>query len=330
MESTGEWPVHTLLFVLLALEVLGVPMSWRKVHGGESMRWIGYQVDVAGLRLGITESRAKWSVDWCARLARDGRCRPEELRSGLGRFGFVTGALEYERPFLAPLYSFASRCRNQELVILPLYVVIVLVHLARRFELRHMYPSTVRRQRMSESFRVDAHADEGGIGVGGWKPVRDENGQLSTKLSPWFAVRLDSISAPWAYCKGEPYKTIAALEALGVLLALVAFTGREAKHQDATITVGGMTDNRGNSYVLNRLMTTKFPLCVVIMELAVQMECRNARVSLDWSPREFNQEADDLSNGLTKSVRPIEAGRTFRGQLSMVGPRRLDGARRRF
>ena len=68
---------------------------------------------------------------------------------------------------LAPLYSFASRCRDQELAILPLYVVTMLTHLARRFELRYMYPSTVRRSRMSESFRVDAHADEEGIGVGG-------------------------------------------------------------------------------------------------------------------------------------------------------------------
>ena len=91
MESIGESPVHTLLFALLTMKVPGVPLSWRKVHGGESMRWIGYQVDVAGLSLGMTESRAKWSVDWCSRLARDGRCRPDELRFGLGRFGLVTG-----------------------------------------------------------------------------------------------------------------------------------------------------------------------------------------------------------------------------------------------
>ena len=296
VESTSETPALTLLFVLLAIEVMGIPLTWRKVHGGESLRWIGYQVDVSGLRLGITESRASWSVAWCSRLVRDGQCRLDDFRSGIGRLGFVTGALEYERPFLAPLFAFAARHSNTSLARLPLYVVSVLRHLAGRFEHRRMYPSTVRRSKAREPFRVDACADENGIGVGGWLPTRNEAGQLSTKDSPWFAVKLDQNNAPWAYSRGEPYRSIAALEAFGVLLALLAFASEDKQNCDTTVVIGGLTDNKGNSYVLNRLMTTKFPLCAVVMELAAQMEKTNSRISLDWAPRELNKEADDLSN----------------------------------
>ena len=56
--------------------------------------------------------------------------------------------------------------------------------------------------------------------------------------------------------------------------------------------------------MLNRLITTKFPLCVLVTELASQMERRNARVALDRSPRDFNKEADDLSKGVVEAFDP--------------------------
>ena len=81
-----------------------------------------------------------------------------------------------------------------------------------------------------------------------------------------------------------------------MLLALLAFAGEDTQNCDATVVIGGLTDNRGNSYVLNRPMTTKFPLCAVVMELAAQMERTNSRIALDWAPRKLNTEAGDLSN----------------------------------
>ncbi len=304
VESTAEQPRLPLLFVLLYLEMLGVPLSWRKIHGGPMLQWIGYQVDVAGLQLGITASRAKWASDFCSRLVRDGKCRSDEFRSGLGRLGFIVGALEFERPFLAPLYSHASRLSDSKINILPIYVITILSYLSRRFELRRMYPSAAVRDKTTEAFRVDACAVGNDIGIGGWLPTRDSMGQLSTACSPWFSVRLCEANAPWAFHRGEPYKVIAALEALGVLLAVMAFGGHFRRNQDTTVVVGGITDNRGNAYVLNRLMTTKYPLCTVVMELAAQMELHNLRLAIDWSPRELNAEADDLSNHITSAFNP--------------------------
>ncbi len=304
LEATSTQPRRSLIWALLFLSVLGLPLAWKKVHGGTFMRWIGYEVDVVGLKLGITESRAQWAVDWCSRVARDGRCRSDDFRAALGRLGFVTGALEFERPFLAPLFSHLAHARGDGLLQLPLYVTTVLLHLAARFAARRLYPSAVRRGRNAEHFRVDARADGETIGVGGWLPSRNHAGRLDTRCSRWFAVSLTRTTAPWAYCRGEPFRTIAALEAFGVLLALMAFADDLQTDGDVTLQVAGATDNRGNAYVLNRLMTTRFPLCAVVMETAAQMERKNIRVSLDWCPRDLNSEADALSNGDVSSFTP--------------------------
>ena len=44
-------------------------------------------------------------------------------------------------------------------------------------------------------------------------------------------------------------------------------------------------------------MSTKFPVCAVLMELTLQLERKGLPLSLHWTPREQNREADALSNG---------------------------------
>ena len=43
--------------------------------------------------------------------------------------------------------------------------------------------------------------------------------------------------------------------------------------------------------------STSFPRCLVAMKLAAQLEARGAQLTLEWAPRELNQEADDLTHG---------------------------------
>ena len=47
---------------------------------------------------------------------------------------------------------------------------------------------------------------------------------------------------------------------------------------------------------MSRLLTTKFPLCVVLMRLAWELHGRNIDLRLDWLPRLQNREADALTN----------------------------------
>ena len=62
--------------------------------------------------------------------------------------------------------------------------------------------------------------------------------------------------------------------------------------------VTGLTDNNGNAHVLQRFMTTKFPLSAVLMELAMWLPsiAGDHGLSLQWVPRLQNEEADALTN----------------------------------
>ena len=51
-------------------------------------------------------------------------------------------------------------------------------------------------------------------------------------------------------------------------------------------------------------MTTRFPLCTVVMELAAKAEACGVRVEAEWTPRDRNQEADDPSNLRTNGFDP--------------------------
>ena len=78
----GEYFWRKMLFWLFALELVELPLSWKKVRGGLSVQWIGYQ-----LQGGVT-----------------GRT----LKSALGRLNFVAEALQHVRPFLGPLFAWSA------------------------------------------------------------------------------------------------------------------------------------------------------------------------------------------------------------------------------
>ena len=133
------------------------------------------------------------------------------------------------------------------------------------------------------------------------------------KDSRWFSVKLDRDNAGWAFVKGEPFRVIASLELLGVLMAVMLFFGSPRSDpaklgtghafrawQDlgahGQLTISGITDNQGNPFVLDKMMTTSFPLSVILMELSVQLEKAALCLDLRWTPREQNVEADALTN----------------------------------
>ncbi|CAE7394347.1 unnamed protein product, partial [Symbiodinium microadriaticum] len=76
----------------------------------------------------------------------------------------------------------------------------------------------------------------------------------------------------------------------------------------------GGTDNQGNSYAVSKLMSTRFPLPLLLMELSETLRRGDLTLDLSWVPRERNQWADDLTN------------QEF-GKFSMERRLALDGAR---
>ena len=154
------------------------------------------------------------------KLVADKTARVGAFPEGLGRAAHVYGALEYDRPFLAPLYSVVSRFSPDAVRPLPLNVPVTPQHLADRLQLRRHYTCAATHAPESAAWRVDAQASDGSVGVGGWWPVEDASGEIQPRLSPWFHVKLTSESAPWAFTEGagQSYRLIAALEALAALI----------------------------------------------------------------------------------------------------------------
>lgn len=140
-----------------------------------------------------------------------------------------------------------------------------------------------------ELFRADAKAEGEVICIGGWAV---EDGP-DTKSCRWFSERLTRSNAPWAFLAGESFRAIASLELFATLVSLVLFKPACYK---GSMKISAGTDNLGNTHLIARLMSTKFPLCAILMEVAAVLMDGNHDLQLEWLPRLQNQEADNLTN----------------------------------
>ena len=212
----------------------------------------------------------------------------------LGRLGFAMGPLYHLRPFILPLYSWSAAVGRRGRLRLPWSILFIfriirdmLCDGGRYIELME------KGEDLGEAFRSDAKAEGQTVVVGGW----ESRGGAQTVSARWFAVTLTRTSAPWAFAKGEPFRTIAALELFGTLLCIMAFGGTWRRSSTGVVRIAGVTDNRGNAQALPRLMSSKFPLVVILAEMAAQMREMNVHLNLEWVPRDQNEAADDLTNG---------------------------------
>ena len=184
---------------------------------------------------------------WIAGVFDTKSCVIGELMEGLGRLGFATEALEYDKPFLAPLYTFASLHPRDRTVKLPLFVLLTLIWIKTRIERRRTYPCEAVRLDMEGALRVDAKVEGDEVGIGGWAPRVLPDGTIDKWGSPWFMVRLDKASAPWAYAKGQPFRSIMALElfATTVVVALLGPQLLSGRPSRGTVVLPSLADNLG-------------------------------------------------------------------------------------
>ena len=141
-------------------------------------------------------------------------------------------------------------------------------------------------------FRADAKAEGMTAVIGGWE-CRDG---CPPGAARWFRVHLTRATAPWAFARGEPFRTVASLELFASLVSLMVFGPDLSSDGRATMAMTGLTDNAGNQFALAKLMSSKFPLVVILTELAAQLRARRLELILDWIPRGQNEAADALTN----------------------------------
>ena len=297
--------VPAILFAVFL--AFGFPIKWNKVRGGQEFQWIGYTIDLVGYQLGISKKRQEWVVRWLKEIV-EGKATETDFDSGLGRLCFVTGAIIYDRPFLAPFFSLAAITRKKfnrkvDVSKLPPYIKLIALFLMKRLQARrlvHCTLNSIRPGRYIERFRSDAKAEGELVTIGGYETHTEEGAPIEAQEARWFFVKLSKHTAPWAFEKGEPFRAIASLELLGSLLGvmlLVDENGRAQGSHGGVLSVGALTDNSGNRFAVTKMLSTKWPLTALVAELAAQLERRQILFQMDWVPREQNQEADSITNG---------------------------------
>ena len=209
--------------------------------------------------------------------------------------------MEWCRPFLAPLYSWSSAVPAGAILPLPPMLKLVLGWLGK--ELRSGRRTSSARPPVGdygELFRADAKAEENLVTLGGWRLAEQGSG-LAT--ADWFSLRVTAEEAPWLFFEGHASRTVATSEFLATLICVMLFTPK-ASSLSGFCKLTGSTDNRGNRFAVAKLLTTKYPLAPVLMELSTQLATRSLWMDLEWLPRELNQEADDLTNENFSKLRP--------------------------
>ena len=273
---------------------LGVPFRWDKCRGGDKVDWIGFWTDLWAGHLGISLKRAEWLSEWMLKQVDAGRTDLADFTSVLGRLCFSMGPLEFLRPFIAPLFAWGAAVGHRGCVQLPWSIAFIFKFLAAEL----MGEGRVSRVRQVASdlgiaFRADAKAEGQCVRLGGWECI---NGTRPPQAR-WFSVELNKTNASWAFGRGEPFRTIAALELFATLLCVVTFGDAWPMGARGDVVLQGVTDNLGNTFAMSKLMTSKFPLVVILAELAAQLRERSMALSLGWVPRDQNEEADALTNG---------------------------------
>jgi len=98
-------------FVVMA--ALGAPFKWAKQRGGQTTEWIGLTSDYGKYAMGLSERRSTWLCSWIRGIL-DSKCvSGREFASGLRSLSFAAGALPWEKPFLGPLFAWASAVMYQ-------------------------------------------------------------------------------------------------------------------------------------------------------------------------------------------------------------------------
>ena len=306
LEAGGsEYRAGLITFFILC-SLIGIPLSWNKTAGGDVISWVGLELSHSTHQLGITEKRAAWFIQWTQEHSAKRFVHMARYEEGLGRLMFVAGALEFERPFLAPLYKYMVMHPRSSVRKIPPYVAFFMQYLSQQVAKKRHYDCAMDLQFAPSSPRVDAQASRTRTGLGGWLPEVTD-GKIDLWSSRWFSLEVKREDFPWVFEKeGEPSRVIATLEALAVLISLKAFFGNvdPGGKKTRVQVVPTWTDNRGNGSVLNKLMTTRYPASAVLMEMAAFMQENALKASVMWTPRETNREADALANGDTSSFNP--------------------------
>jgi hypothetical protein len=287
---------RAVVLAILYMKILGLPFKTAKFRGGWEVEWIGLFTNYKTYAMGLSPSRTRWLVDWIDKIKKGTAVSLSDVERGIGRVNFAVTALVYEKPFLGILYIWlgAIRKESRKHFTAPWAVRIVLTWVKKRLlEADALQVVPELKESQGEWFRSDAKAEGQRAVIGGWECAYG----TQPHQARWFAIDVEASWAPWVFAKGnDPKRVIASLELLGTILCLILFGDQIKSNQLGTMSITGSTDNQGNSYAVQKLLSTKWPLTVLLMELVEQLRQRKVELYLQWIQRDSNVEADALTN----------------------------------
>ena len=293
-----RWTCHgpskylNILLMLLCWEVAGSPFSWAKCRGGLAQDWVGYWVDCSTFQIGASLTRSDWMIKWISETVSAGKVLVRSLQEGLGRMGFMAGALEWTKPFLAACYAWTASVPGGAFLPLPPIVAMTLEWIKDRLLLGdRLSDCRTRDKERGLIFMADTKGDADRVVIGGWEC----RGGKPEAQARWFSLTILPTDAPWLFDKGHSSKTIASGELLATLASTQLFCDSSTPGE-GSMSLSGLTDNKGNTFVLAKMLSTKYPLALVLMQLSVVLSEKKLWLNLDWVPRLENSSADDLTN----------------------------------
>ena len=91
--ASGPKAITHLVLALFIFTLMGFPWSWGKCRGGPTLEWVGYWMDYATFSVGISESRARWLVDWAACSEHHLHAKPHRGAGPVGLCMWSTGCI---------------------------------------------------------------------------------------------------------------------------------------------------------------------------------------------------------------------------------------------
>eukprot|EP00435_Cladocopium_sp_Y103_P001385 s1635_g1.t1 len=252
--------------------------------------------------MGISERRTSWLIDFIDKLESDQWLvlsrRYQEFH---GRLGFTSQVLPWVRPLLAPGYAWLAAVGKTTTVRVPELVAMVCVFIRAKFKMGlRKVPCAMGELHMGELFRTDAKCEDGKVVLGGW--TIPKSGRPFD--ASWFSLEIGPKHAPWLFRGDEQASSWASTSAelLSSLVALKVFKFRNPSEGNRGSThvlrCGGGTDNKAASSLVQKRLSTKWPLMVELMDYLSYCEEIGLHCQLDWRPRDANIEADQLTNGI--------------------------------
>ena len=292
LTAWGVDKYETLLLAVALWMMAGAPFSWKKTGGGLDVDYIGYSLSLRTYELGISEGRARWLVDFAEKLVEDKVALVRSLAGWLGRVGYAAGVLEWARPFLGPIYAWSAAAPGGATLPVPEAVLLVVAWVAAQLKAGgRVTPCRKAEVALGELFRTDAKGEEGRVVLGGWRTL----GAASPAAAEWFSLEVGPAQAPWLFRAGQASAAISAAELLATKVAVQLWAPAAEARRGAT-RLTGLTDNKGNSHIILKQLTTKMPVAAVLMQLTTDLHRAGLSLDLEWVPREENTEADALTN----------------------------------